>query len=69
VPELRALFEEAAGRRGTVSLRYGGAPYLVEVLACHGGLITALDARRGALRFRLERVTDARALPTSDPLF
>lgn len=68
-PELKALFVEAAGRRGTVSLRYGGAPYLVEVLACSAGLITAVDARRGELRFRLDRVTEARALPTSDPLF
>ncbi len=66
---LSTLFERAAGRRGRVRLVYGSVPYVVEVLAFDGQLITGADPQRGALRFRLARVSEATELPTSDPLF
>lgn len=68
-PDLSRLFRRAAERRATVSLRYGEAPYRVAVLSCDGGWVTAHDARRGLLRFRLERITDAEIHASSDPLF
>lgn len=52
-----------------MTLRYGGAPYRVAVLACGDGWLTAHDARHGLLRFRIERITEAQLLPSSDPLF
>jgi hypothetical protein len=66
---LSALLERAAGRRGRVRLVYGSVPYVVEVLAFDGQRITGADQERGLLRFRLERVTEATELPSSDPLF
>lgn len=68
-PDLAALFRRAAGRRGRVRMLYGAVPFVIEVLAFDGHLITGASEERGVLRFRLERVTQARELPSSDPLF
>ncbi len=67
--ELDALFERAARRRGRVRLHYGSATYVVDVLGFARGTVTGADLERGVLRFRLELVTDAVELPSSDPLF
>jgi len=66
---LTMLLERAAGRRGRVRLVYGSVPYLVEVLAFDGNLVTGASDERGVLRFRLELVREATELPSSDPLF
>ncbi|MEJ2291805.1 MAG: hypothetical protein P8Y05_08820 [Deinococcales bacterium] len=69
VEDLAALFQRAARRRGRVRLLYGSVPFIVEVLAFDGHLVTGASEDRGVLRFRLERVTEAQELPSSDPLF
>ncbi len=66
---LSAVLQRAAGRRGRVRLVYGSVPYLVEVLAFDGKLVTGASKERGVLRFRLELVREATELPSSDPLF
>ncbi len=66
---LSALLRRAASRRGRVRLVYGSVPYLVEVLAFDGKLVTGASEERGVLRFRLELVREATELPSSDPLF
>ena len=63
------LFTRAARRRGRVRLLYGAAPYVVEVLAFDGALVTAACEGRGVLRFRLDAITEAEELLSSDPLF
>ena len=63
------LLERAARRRGRVRLLYGAAPYVVEVLAFDGALVTGACEGRGVLRFRLDAITEAQELPSSDPLF
>lgn len=67
--EIARLLERAARRRGTVRLVYGAAPYVVEVLSFDGYLVTGAAGGAEVLRFRLERVTDATEVPSSDPLF
>lgn len=64
-----ALLERAARRRGRVRLLYGSAPYVLEVLAFDGELVTGACEGRGVLRFRLSEVALVHELPSSDPLF
>lgn len=66
---LQSLLERAAGRRGRVRLVYGSVPYIVTVLSVAAGLVTGASEERGLLRFRLERITHAEALPSDQPLF
>ena len=66
---LQALLERAARRRGRVRLVYGSMPYLVDVLAFDGKLVTGASEGHGVLRFRLELIREADELPSSDPLF
>jgi len=66
---LRIVLENAARQRGRVRLIYGSVPYVVTVLSVTGGLVTGASDERGLLRFRLERITHAEALPSDRPLF
>lgn len=66
---LQATLERAARHRGRVRLLYGDMPYLLDVLAFDGKLVTGVSEGRGVLRFRLELIREAAELPSSDPLF
>jgi len=69
VETMRAALERASRHRGRVRLRYGSVPYVLEVTAVDGDLITGVSREQGALRFRLERVTEVVELPSDAPLF
>jgi hypothetical protein len=66
---LQDLLARAARRRGRVRLVYGSMPYLVDVLAFDGELVTGASEGRGVLRFRMALIREAAELPSSDPLF
>lgn len=64
------LFAEAAARRGSVKIRYGGRERLIDVLRFDGAYIRAYcHLKREELTFRLDRVEEAHAAPSSAPLF
>jgi len=65
-----ALFQEAARARGSVRMVYGAKERLVDVHRFDGVYIRGYCHLRGeVLTFRLDRVEEAEAVASSDPLF
>ena len=64
------LFKDAAQRRGSVKMFYGAKERLIDVHRFDGAYIRAYcHLRKEELTFRLDRVEEAEAVASSEPLF